>query len=871
MAKLDFPDASYSPWVAPNNVIYTYIGTSPNGYWEANTANAATNLTAVFVERTGSIMTGALKLDNAGSVSLPDISFDGDVNTGLYSPGADSLAITTAGTQRVVVDSSGNVGIGTTSPVSTGANYGSLDINGSDGGELYLSDSGTAKGNLFNYSADSNLIGLAAVNASGQLLFSTGGYNERLRIDSSGRVGIGTTSPDAKLSITGAYNQDGLKVLSGGASYQSPLIVGPASGGEYMRVDGSGNVGIGTATPLSKLNVKGTQGNWRVDPDSVSNEIQILSTNAANSGFLSFRLRANDTIFENGGSERMRIDSSGNVFIGGSTASSADIALNANGSASFKGTISASGQNTINEASALKFSQETNVKSQIRAYGPDASTNGSLEFKISPTSGTALTPLTLNSDGSATFAGGSFTIASDGDITTNIRGHGHIELDSTGSFGSPKIKLFSNTGNAEFAGTVTTGGTINAANTSAAGNAIIIGNSNQIVLQANGSASFTSGVKMFRTAGDSSTRINIGESDTLAVWQNDGNFSIGYDGTARFGATSVGHTDLNKNSVSIYPEQNAPAATPIISSYDSTWSTPTFQLTASGSGTFRGDQSIENSSYIRVRKAGDNTSTAIQLAPDGSASFAGDVQVADTKIRLVTSSNNGLIRVLNSSLVDTIFLAGSDGSATFGTGYKVKIRPYDGDSANQFWTQKTNGTISSYITGAGSASFAGTVSAQGSVLTSDQRFKENITDANPQLADVTALGNKLRNWDWTADAPVADKDTRFLGLVAQEAETVCPGIVTTIARTKDGAELTPEVVVPAVYETRTVPAVLDEEGEVVEAETTEQVLVTEEQVTPATYEQLDDSYKGIKNDILIMKLLGAVAELSAKVAALEAG
>ena len=114
MAKLDFPDASYSPWVAPNNVIYTYIGTSPNGYWEANTANAATNLTAVFVERTGSTMTGALKLDNAGSVSLPDISFDGDVNTGLYSPGADSLAITTAGTQRVTVDSSGNVGIGGT-------------------------------------------------------------------------------------------------------------------------------------------------------------------------------------------------------------------------------------------------------------------------------------------------------------------------------------------------------------------------------------------------------------------------------------------------------------------------------------------------------------------------------------------------------------------------------------------------------------------------------------------------------------------------------------------------------------------------------------------------------------------------------------
>ena len=170
----------------------------------------------------------------------------------------------------------------------------------------------------------------------------------------------------------------------------------------------------------------------------------------------------------------------------------------------------------------------------------------------------------------------------------------------------------------------------------------------------------------------------------------------------------------------------------------------------------------------------------------------------------------------------------------------------------------------------GNGAFSGTVSSNGVVLTSDERFKTNITDANPQLADVTALGNSLRNWDWTEDAPIAKNDTRFLGLVAQEVETICPGIVTTIARTKDGAELTPEVVVPAVYETRTVPAVLDEEGEVIEPETTEQVLVTEEQITPATYEELDDSYKGIKNDVLVMKLLGAVAELSAKVAALEA-
>ena len=62
--------------------------------------------------------------------------------------------------------------------------------------------------------------------------------------------------------------------------------------------------------------------------------------------------------------------------------------------------------------------------------------------------------LNIRANGSASFAAGAFAIESDGDISTNIRGHGHIELDSAGTFTSPKIKLFSNTGNATFAGNV---------------------------------------------------------------------------------------------------------------------------------------------------------------------------------------------------------------------------------------------------------------------------------------------------------------------------------------------------------------------------------------------------------------------------------
>lgn len=52
----------------------------------------------------------------AGSVSVPSVSFDGDSNTGVFSPAADTVAVGTNGVERVRVTSAGNVGIGTSSP-----------------------------------------------------------------------------------------------------------------------------------------------------------------------------------------------------------------------------------------------------------------------------------------------------------------------------------------------------------------------------------------------------------------------------------------------------------------------------------------------------------------------------------------------------------------------------------------------------------------------------------------------------------------------------------------------------------------------------------------------------------------------------------
>ncbi|MEK7356205.1 MAG: hypothetical protein AAB250_07125 [Bdellovibrionota bacterium] len=53
---------------------------------------------------------------SAGSASTPTYSFSTSTNTGLFSSGAGTLALATAGQQQLTIDSSGNVGIGTTSP-----------------------------------------------------------------------------------------------------------------------------------------------------------------------------------------------------------------------------------------------------------------------------------------------------------------------------------------------------------------------------------------------------------------------------------------------------------------------------------------------------------------------------------------------------------------------------------------------------------------------------------------------------------------------------------------------------------------------------------------------------------------------------------
>ena len=157
-----------------------------------------------------------------GTAAAPSIYFkDSGTDTGIYSPGADQVAITTGGTARLYVGSTGAVGIGTTAPTN------SLEVAGTATSNLFAvkaSSSGDCLG-ITARSAGNGAI-VSALNSAqsdyepleinGELIYfqtrtGAGTVSERARIDSSGRLLVGTStgSSTARLMVEG-NTSDGL-------------------------------------------------------------------------------------------------------------------------------------------------------------------------------------------------------------------------------------------------------------------------------------------------------------------------------------------------------------------------------------------------------------------------------------------------------------------------------------------------------------------------------------------------------------------------------------------------------------------------------------------------------------------------------------
>jgi hypothetical protein len=144
-----------------------------------------------------------VKRSPSGTAAAPSWSFVNSTATGMYLVSADVLGITTAGAQRVVVDASGNVGIGTGSPaarlnIQSIGNWSSFNF----GKGLYVSGAAGATNPAIGISDLNGTNNWAINNSSGSLQFSTMPAitdsttppGVRMTLDASGNLLVGTTS-----------------------------------------------------------------------------------------------------------------------------------------------------------------------------------------------------------------------------------------------------------------------------------------------------------------------------------------------------------------------------------------------------------------------------------------------------------------------------------------------------------------------------------------------------------------------------------------------------------------------------------------------------------------------------------------------------
>ena len=346
------------------------------------------NRDTLFIENNGnSGLTIGTPNSNSGYLSFADPEDD---NAGqiIYRHASNSMSLFTAGSERLRIDSSGRVGIGTTSPSAA------LEVINSSTGRSYSVSSATE----FVIERDGNSqISIIAANSSDSIIhfgdtddenIGLIGYDHannsmrfrtndsvHMTLDSSGKVGIGTTSPSAKLHViediyakgSSGDGSVGIQIRSGGSALSnqhqirtgggtgeqlfiealgsSSALVTKVNGSERMRINSSGNVLVGTTSDSIYNDTSGSGFNikaggqlvlakeatssadplvWLNDTGQTTNKAIVFAQDGSEKANIG--LAGTAATITVAGSERMRIDSSGNVGIGTSSTS-----MNGNG------------------------------------------------------------------------------------------------------------------------------------------------------------------------------------------------------------------------------------------------------------------------------------------------------------------------------------------------------------------------------------------------------------------------------------------------------------------------------------------------------------------------------------------------------------
>jgi len=208
---------------------------------------AAAGITSTAAANTfGATSFNEADLTNVGTVYADQYLGDADTDSGIVLPGSNIMTLHTNNAERMRISESGCVGVGSTSDRSIGTNIGTLVVNGSAGGGLWLSTGDSSATTSKIYAANNGSVGELIINngtgvGSGGIMIQTNG-TERIRIQSNGRVGVGTTGGNAGITCS-------TDIRAAGASFgndANTITMSYESAGAYVTSRGANTSTRGT-------------------------------------------------------------------------------------------------------------------------------------------------------------------------------------------------------------------------------------------------------------------------------------------------------------------------------------------------------------------------------------------------------------------------------------------------------------------------------------------------------------------------------------------------------------------------------------------------------------------------------------------------
>ena len=370
---------------------------------------------------------GNVTIENAASptLTIKDTTNDNlftiyarDSDTIIGNESAYPLRFFTSNSEKMRLDASGNLGLGTSSPSAkiqiSGTNANNKIVSYFDGSFVSGFKFSDLNGGIW-YDAGADDLYLSAAQANSQMIFEVAG-SEKMRIDSSGNVGIGVVpnAPAGNIQLDVGDNGCGMTsrqnnelVLQANANYNTYAQSGkPATrinltnNGEFhflnapagaavgdtitfterMRIDSSGNVGIGSS-PISGARLT-------LGTGALANEI--LSFAPATGGSAEFRNTSSTGFFKwtnnDGSSEKMRLTSVGDLLIGKSSSNSTIIGSQIESDGQIKTTVNNQSALTLNrqgsDSSIAIFQRENSQVGSISVTSSATAYNTSSDYRL---------------------------------------------------------------------------------------------------------------------------------------------------------------------------------------------------------------------------------------------------------------------------------------------------------------------------------------------------------------------------------------------------------------------------------------------------------------------------------------------------------